>query len=450
MYMSEVLKGNISTYILKQSGILLLGVLLLASFMLIDVYFISQLGSDSLAAVSYATPVMSLLVSLLLGMGAGMVVVVSNAAGSKNLFQLKQYLLSSLSLSLMAGLVLLIILFSGSAYLFRQLGAEGEVLEQLLAYFEVLSLGMFFLSLLVCVTSLARALGNHKLLTYTMLLLVLVNAALDPLLIFGYWGLPRLGIAGAAWATTVAIFVSMWLPLPYLWKALGKNRRSGWQMGFFFHWKRIMAMAFPIILANGLVPLGNTIFVRLLSEFGDASVAAYGAGSRIDMLVILSFTSLTAVLAPFIGHNLGAGEYERAYRGFRYGVVYAVIFGLVAAFAATWFNENISRIFTTDRPVFQALSDYLSIVPWGYAANGFVMISLTTLNVHQRPWWATGVALGHLFLFYLPIAYGATLAGSFFGVLSAYPFSHMLAAAVAYFLLLRVQSFKMIKLEVSG
>lgn len=448
--MSEVLHGNISKHILKQSGILLMGVLMLASFMLIDVYFISQLGSDSLAAVSYATPVMSLLVSLLLGMGAGMVVVVSNAAGSNNHFQLKQYLSSSLSLSLLAGLLLLLILFSGSAYLFRQLGAEGEVLEQLLAYFEVLSLGMFFLSLLVCVTSLARALGNHKLLTYTMLLLVVVNAALDPLLIFGYWGFPRMGIAGAAWATTLAIFVSMWLPLPHLWKELSKSRHSGWELASFFHWKRIMAMAFPIILANGLVPLGNTVFVRLLSEFGDATVAAYGAGSRIDMLVILSFTSLTAVLAPFVGQNLGAGNYDRAYQGFRYGVIYAIIFGLGAALAATWFNEDISRVFATDQPVFQALADYLSIVPWGYAANGFVMISLTTLNVHQRPWWATGVALGHLFLFYLPIAYGATLAGSFYGVLTAYPFSHILAAALAYYLLQRVESFKMMKLEVSG
>jgi len=448
--MSEVLQGNISSYILKQSGILLLGVLLLASFMLIDVYFISQLGSDSLAAVSYATPVMSLLVSLLLGMGAGMVVVVSNAAGSNNLFLLRQYLTSSVSLSLLVGFFLLVALVSGSAFLFGQLGADGEVLTQLLAYFDVLSLGMFFLSLLVCVTSLARALGNHKLLTYTMLLLVVVNATLDPLLIFGYWGFPRLGIAGAAWATTLAIFVSMWLPLPFLWKELRKSRNSGWRLGFFFHWKRIMAMAFPIVLANGLVPLGNTVFVRLLSEFGDATVAAYGAGSRIDMLVILSFTSLTAVMAPFIGQNLGAGEQDRAYRGFRYGVVYAVFFGFVAAGAAFLFHDNISHVFATNASVFRSLSDYLLIVPWGYAANGFVMISLTTLNVHQRPWWATGVALGHLFLFYLPIAYGATLAGSYYGVLSAYPVSHFLAASVAYYMLHRVESFKMMKLEVSG
>jgi putative MATE family efflux protein len=448
--MSDILQGNISSHLLKQSGILLLGVLLLASFMLIDVYFIGQLGSDALAAVSYATPVMSLLVSLLLGMGAGMVVVVSNAAGSDNLFLLRQYLTSSVSLSLLVGFLLLVALVSGSAFLFGQLGADGEVLTQLLAYFEVLSLGMFFLSLLVCVTSLARALGNHKLLTYTMLLLVVVNATLDPLLIFGYWGFPRLGIAGAAWATTSAIFVSMWLPLPYLWKELRKSSDSGWQLGFFFHWKRIMAMAFPIVLANGLVPLGNTVFVRLLSEFGDATVAAYGAGSRVDTLVILSFTSLTAVLAPFIGQNLGVGEYDRAYRGFRYGVSYALLFGFMVAGVAFLFHENISGVFATDASVFRSLSDYLLIVPWGYAANGFVMISLTTLNVHHRPWWATGIALGHLFLFYLPIAYGATLAGSYYGVLSAYPVSHFLAASIAYYMLQRVKSFRRMKLEVYG
>lgn len=448
--MSEVLKGKISTHILKQSGVLLLGVLLLASFMLVDVYFISQLGSDALAAVSYATPVMSLLVSLLLGLGAGMVVVVSNAAGSGNLERLQKFLLSSLSLSLIGGFLLLVSLVVGSEFLFRQLGASGGVLEKLMDYFEVLSLGMFFLSLLVAITSLARALGNHKLLTYTMLLLVVVNLALDPLLIFGYMGFPKLGIAGAAWATTIAIFVSMWLPLPYLWKQIRANTEVKWQKGHFFRWKKIMAMALPIILANALVPLGNTVFVKLLSEFGDAAVAAYGAGSRIDMLVILSFTSLTAVVAPFIGQNLGAGQYERAYMGFRYGVSYAFAYGLLAAIGASLFHENISQIFATDRPVFESLNDYLRIVPWGYAANGFVMISLTVLNVHQKPWWATGLALCHLFLFYLPIAYGAAAAGSFYGILSAYPLSHLLAAGLSYFLLNQVRSFKMMKVEVSG
>ena len=443
--MPEVLKGNIPSYILRQSGLLLLGVLLLASFMLVDVYFISQLGSDALAAVSYATPVMSLLVSLLLGMGAGMVVVVSNAAGSRNVKRLQKYLLSSLSLSLAGGFVLLAALVLGSEWLFLQLGATGGVLEKLMNYFEVLSLGMFFLSLLITITSLARALGNNKLLTYTMLLLVVVNLVLDPLLIFGYLGFPRLGIAGAAWATTIAIFISMWLPVPYLWKEIRSNSGIFLKRGLFFSWKKIIAMALPIILANGLVPLGNTVFVKLLSEFGDAAVAAYGAGSRIDMLVIFSFTSLTAVLAPFIGQNLGAGQYERAYLGFRYGLVYALIYGLLAAVAASLLNENISRIFATDRSVFEALNDYLSIVPWGYAANGFVMISLTVLNVHQRPWWATGLAICHLFIFYLPIAYGAATMGSFLGILSAYPVSYLLAAGLSYFLLNRVLSFKMMK-----
>lgn len=446
--MSEVLRGNISVHILKQSGILLLGVLFLASFMLVDVYFVSQLGSESLAAISYATPVMSLLVSLFLGMGAGMVVVVSNAAGRQDPVQLQKYLLSSLSLSLLGGLLMLFALTSGSAFFFQQLGAAGNVLEQLLDYFEVLSLGMLFLSLLVGVTSLARALGNHQLLTYTMLLLVIINLSLDPILIFGYLGFPGLGIRGAAWATTIAISVSMWVPVPYLWKSLRLSGKA-LKVSHFFSWKKIIAMALPIMLANGLVPLGNTVFVKLLSDFGKDAVAAYGAGSRIDMLVILSFTSLTAVLAPFIGQNLGAGQYQRAYQGFRMGAIYATGYGLLAAVLASMFDNSISGIFATERPVLESLKEYLGIVPWGYAANGFVMISLTVLNVYQKPWWATGLALCHLFLFYLPIAYLAAEVGSYLGILAAYPLSHLLASVLSFLLLKRISSLKLIYTEVS-
>jgi putative MATE family efflux protein len=447
--MSQVLKGNISSYILKQSAVLLLGVLLMASFMLIDVYFISQLGSEALAAVSYATPIMSLLVSLLLGIGAGIVVVVSNTAGGGNSPRLHKVLISSFSFSLLFGFLLLFALVLGSEYLFRSLGAEGVVLEHLLAYFDVLSMGMFFLCLLVAFTSLARALGNHKLLTYTMLVLVAVNALLDPLLIFGYLGFPQLGIAGAAWATTIAIMLSMWVPVPYLLQQFPRHAKS-WKVRDFMEWRQIMAMAFPIALANMLVPLGNTFFVRMLSTFGDDAVAAYGAGSRIDMLVIFSFTALTAVLAPFVGQNLGAGQPERAQKGVNSGLSYVFLLGVVAALLATFYRGEISAVFATEDTVGTALGDYLSIVPWGYAANGFVMVSLTVINVYQKPWWATSLAICHICLFYLPLTYMASELHSFEGVLAAYPVSHMMAAGVSYYLLSRLRSHKMMEVEFSG
>lgn len=448
--MSEVLQGNIATYILRQSGVLLLGVLMMASFMLIDVYFISQLGSQSLTAVSYATPVMTLLVSMLLGVGAGMVVVVANAAGGKDHKRLYSLIMSCISFALFFGLLMWMLMFLTSRSLFIELGARREVLDQLMRYFEITIPGLFFLCMLVALTSLARALGNHKLLTYTMLVLVLINALLDPLLIFGYAGLPKLGIAGAAWATTIAIFVSMWLPVPYLWKELKKHKHLSWRSAKVFQWQPIVAMAFPIALTNILVPLGNTVFVKLLSHFGNAAVSAYGAGSRVDMLVILAFTSLTAVLAPFIGQNLGAENKVRAHKGLQYGITYAFLLGLVAALLISMFRGSISNVFATDQDTFAALNNYLSIIPWGYAVNGFVMISLTVLNVYQRPWLAMGLAACHLFLFYLPIAYGAVLINSFDGILAAYPISHLLITLLSYVIINRVSAVKMVEVEVSG
>jgi putative MATE family efflux protein len=430
--MSAVLQGKISTYLLKQAGILLLGVLLLASFMLVDVYFISQLGGNALAAVSYATPVMTLLVSLLLGIGAGMVVVVSRAAGRKEPSELRTLTLSCLSFAVFVGLLLWIVVFLGGEMLFYQLGARGEVLGLLIDYFEVITIGLSLLAMLVAVTSIARALGNNQLLTVTMLLLVVTNAILDPLLIFGYWGLPKLGISGAAWATGIAIFVSMWVPVPYLWRAFGALPAIRLDLAGFLRWKSIVKLALPIALTNVLVPLGNTVFVRLLSSYGDHTVAAYGAGSRVDMLVIFSFTSLTAVMAPFIGQNLGANKQHRAYLGFRYSVYYALGFGLLAACLITLFRAEVSSIFATNPAIFEALQRYLLIVPWGYAMNGYLMISITTLNVYHRPWLATVLALCQLFLFFLPIAYGATLVNSYLLILMAYPLSHILASIVSY------------------
>ncbi|MFP4090095.1 MAG: MATE family efflux transporter [Cyclobacteriaceae bacterium] len=448
--MSSVLKGNIANYLLKQSGILLLGILLLASFMLIDVYFISQLGSKALAAVSYATPVMTLLVSLLLGVGAGMVVVVSNAAGQQDAALLWKLTVSCLSFALLIALLLWLLVSLGGEALFYQLGARGEVLSLLMEYFDAITLGLSLLSMLIAVTSIARALGNHKLLTVSMLLLVVINAVLDPLLIFGLWGFPQMGISGAAWATVIAIFISLWVPVPYLLKEFSRLPYLELRLKDYFQWRSITALALPIALTNVLVPLGNTLFVRMLSTFGDSAVAAYGAGSRVDMLVILSFTSLTAVMAPFIGQNLGAHKYERAYESFRLSVFYALGLGIVAAGLITYFSSEISAIFTTDTATLKALQRYLMIMPWGYAMNGYLMISITTLNVYQKPWLATALAMCQLFLFFLPIAYGATLWDNYLFVLSAYPLSHILAAFVSCRILEKMLTEKSVSLHLSG
>lgn len=446
--MSSVLKGNISSYIVQQSAILMLGVIMLGSFILVDVYFISQLGSQALTAVSYTTPIVSLIVSMLLGLGAGIVVVLSNVVGTQDPQKLRAYLLSAFSLALLTGTVLMMACRIGGRALFEAIGAKSEVLTSILDYFNVLSGSVFFLSMLVYTTSVARSLGNNALLTYAMATLVAINAILDPILIFGYLGFPPLGISGAAWATTVAVFVSMWVPVPFMYRRL-KGVVRMWRISHFLRWRYILSLALPIVLANGLVPLGNIFFVRLLSSFGDAAVAAYGAGSRIDMLVIFAFTSVTAVLVPFVGQNLGAGQYDRARAGTRFSFGFVLTMGGVAACVTALFGHDVSLLFAKQTATHRALTEYLLVVPWGYAFNGLVMISLALLNVYQKPWWATSLAVFHLFGIYLPFAYGATLSQSYIGILLAYPVSHLVASAASFVLLSRLTSSKMV-MEVSG
>jgi Na+-driven multidrug efflux pump len=132
------------------------------------------------------------------------------------------------------------------------------------------------------------------------------------------------------------------------------------------------------------------------------------------------------------------------------GLSYVFLLGVVAALLATFYRGEISAVFATEDTVGTALGDYLSIVPWGYAANGFVMVSLTVINVYQKPWWATSLAICHICLFYLPLTYMASELHSFEGVLAAYPVSHMMAAGVSYYLLSRLRSHKMMEVEFSG
>src|SRR5690606_18200506 len=185
-----------------------------------------------------------------------------------------------------------------------------------------------------------RAMGMSHIQGYLMSGAAVVNALLDPLLIFGLFGLPSLGLQGAAVAAlitrvmmvTVAVYI-LHFKLRMLVNPFGAwdKLKSSWAM--------IVQVGVPAMCANVIVPLASAIVVMMVARYGTDAVAGLGIAMRIEPLALIVFYALSGVIGPFFGQNLGAGKYDRLNEAARVLVRFCIGFGLLLAIILWMFGD---------------------------------------------------------------------------------------------------------------
>jgi Na+-driven multidrug efflux pump len=264
-----------------------------------------------------------------------------------------------------------------------------------------------------------------------------LNFVLDPLFIFGLWGFPRWELKGAAFATVLAratTLVGSLLILHFRERLLDfktPNMHDLWHS-----WKEIGALAIPVAATNMMQPLGLGVVTRLIASYGPASVAAWGAGSRVTAFALIPVFAVCSGLVPFVGQNWGAGEFGRVQKGRNYAYGFAVLWGVLAIVVLRLSTDPISRIFSLEPDVVSEITRYLWIIPFGYFGVGIFNVTEETLNAIGRPIMASIQTIIHMFMLYIPLAFlgsfylsmdglfvglvFADLLGGFIGVLIAW------------------------------
>ncbi|MEO1447877.1 MAG: MATE family efflux transporter [Bacteroidota bacterium] len=417
-----VLSGPIAPYLLRQSLIFFLGLVCLSSLSLVDVYFIGRIGAEALTAVGFSTPVFLMGFNVILSLGTGITAVVSRVIGADT-EKVPAFARGSLLWGFLTGLLLGLLGWALHDSLFGLMGAGAEVQHFLRPYMHVLYLSFPVMGLLVAGLSVIRAYGAAQGPTRIMLLIVILNVALDPLFMFGWGPFPDLGMVGAAWATFVALAVGLLITFRAL-------KGMPWHPVAPVGGREIWAIALPSAGTRLLLPVSGTLITGMLADFGDAAVAAYGIGYRIDVTLLMYMIALSSVMAPFVGQNYGARHIERLRTGFRVSLVFALAYGLLMALVLWLGHDWLGGRFTRDVEILAVLDLYYQIVPWGYAFNGILMLSNALLNVLHRPRRAALLSIIHTLVFYVPLAWWAFEIRSLTMLFAAYPVSLLLAAGL--------------------
>jgi putative MATE family efflux protein len=416
--------GSVGWKLFSMAGPMVIGFLAMMFYNIADRYFVSKLGTDALAAMQYITPVVMTIFAITFGLAAGVSAVVAKAIGEGDMQRVRQLTLHSLILSLsLVGVFMLVGLLTMDS-LFRAMGASGDVLQLVKEYMRIWYVGMFFLVVPVVGNTIIRATGNAVIPAIIMLVGVGLNLLFDPLLIFGRWGLPEMGIVGAAVASVIGRSVSMTLSLLIL---RYRVRLLAWSTvhikALWRSWRMLLFVGIPSSGTKLLMAMAMGILTWWVKrEFGEEAVAALSAGFPIVQVPVMVFWSLAASVIPFIGQNFGAGKWDRVRRGLRVGQTFTVIWGFGSYLVLLALAPVIARQFSDEPAVVANSTLLLRIMPLGMATQGLLMLTTGTLNALHRPLssWVLNVVR---FVLLLTLVAGGTelfgMKGLFWGIVAA-------------------------------
>jgi len=402
---AQLTEGNVPRMLIRLTIPMIFGVLSMGLYNLVDTLFVGRLGKDQLAALSFTFPVVLVISSLALGVGIGASAAISRAIGAGDHSRVRRLTTDSLLLAL---LVVGVFATVGSLTidpLFRLLGANERILPYINEYMTIWYPGMVFVVFPMVGNNAIRATGDTRTPGIVMMIGALANATLDPLLIFGIGPFPALGIRGAAAATLFGrsiTFVAAIYVLSVREHLLDFRRPK--IAAVLSSWKEVLYVAVPAAATRMIVPIGAGLVTRILSEYGPEAVAGYGVATRIEFFGLAIIRALAAVMAPFIGQNLGAGKISRIREGYRTAQRMSLIIGGVFFAVLFILAGPIARLFTGAPDVVRTTMRYLRIVPVAYALQGFYLISTPGLNVLRKPLTAAGLGAMEMFALIAPLA----------------------------------------------
>ena len=439
MNRARLTQGPVSRVLVRLAGPMTIGLLSIFFFNLADTYFVAQLGTRQLAAMSFTFPVVMVLLGVSFSLSTGTTSEVSRAIGAGNEAAVRRLASDSIALSflvvaLVAGLGMLTI-----DPLFRLLGAGPDILPLIRDYMLIWYGGIAFLVVPMVANASIRAGGDTRFPAMIMVAAMVTNLVLDPILIFGWFGIPRMELRGAAWATVIARAGTMVASLAILHY---RDRMLDFRPPSLAHvwrsWRAVLSIAVPTAATNFMQPVAMGIATRLIAQFGAPAVAAWGAGERISAFALIPVSAVCSALVPLVGQNWGAREYARVHQARRYCNLFSLAWGVGMLGLLRLAGEPLAAVFSAEPAVQREIVRYLWIIPFGYALYGVLNVSEETLNAIGRPLAAALQTLIHMFLFYVPLAFAggrtAGLPGLLWGIALANILGGMLAYALSQFI----------------
>lgn len=377
-------------------------------------------GTQSLAAVGTSGQPVELLLCIFMGMGTGVSILVAQFTGSGNLAMTQKAVSTSISFLYICAIPLSVLGVLLSPLILGLMAVPEDVWEYCMSYLNIIFLGTLGNMGYNMNAGILRGLGNSRASLFFLLISCIVNVVLDLLFVAGF----HMDVAGAALATSIAMFCSWFFSIFYI-KKMYPELAFTWlpkhldksMMG------QILKIGLPLGLNNSIYSIGHILLQTLINTQGAVFIAACSVGSRLTGMANVAINSFSSAATTFAGQNMGAKAYRRLHQGAKQIPFFSALFTAVAGLLLTIFCQPVLYLFTQENDVLAMATRYIQIVmpfTWFFAAFSAMLSFANGLGEVRYP---TIVNILMLWVIRIPVAYliGQWIGGTY--IMACYPIS---------------------------
>ncbi|HIC33252.1 MAG TPA: MATE family efflux transporter [Pseudomonadales bacterium] len=422
-------EGSVGRHLLRLGSFITMGSLSMNFARLVEAVYLGWIGTEALAALGFAFPVTITLFAFAGGIGTGASSVIARSVGSGDGERAAVLVTHAQLLVLVVGSVIGLLGFWYAEIVITALGATGEVREMAVDYLTVYMLGFPLFMLSMVGSTLLRATGRAASPGIVMTTGSVLQMAFGPVLIFGWFGLPALGIAGAAWAYVLSRVFSVSIYLALLVRAR-MIRRS--MKGFWQSFAAIVHVGGPATASGLIQPVSMLIITRLLAAHGHEVVAGYNVAMRVETMVHMVLWGVSSSVGPFVGQNWGAGQFQRARQALSLSNRFCLAWGLVTFVVLFLGGDYFVRLIDDNETVGAVARMFFLIVPLSIGFMGVMQVASTCFNALGRPAPPLIIALLRTFVMYVPIAILANWVWGYPGIFAATALTNVVMGTIAW------------------
>lgn len=415
---------------------MMISMLVQALYNIVDSIFVSRICEDALTAVSMAFPWQNIVIAIAVGFGVGINALLSRALGQKNTERVNQVAVNGL---LLAGLSYLLVLVAGligiRAYMRTQTDIE-SIVNYGITYLNICILCSFGVFIEITFERFLQATGRTIYSMITQLAGALTNIILDPILIFGLLGFPKLGIAGAAWATVIGQCVGAVVAVtlnhfknPEVHLRLRHIRPNGHLMG------EITAISIPSIIMSCISSLTCFVMNMILIAYSSTAVAVFGVYFKLQSFVFMPVFGLNNGMVPIIAYNYGAQKPERIHKTIRLGMAYAVAIMAVGLLVFQLIPKQLLLMFDASDAMLGIGAPALRIMSLAFVFAGVGIASSSACQAFGYSVYSMLISIARQIVVLIPAAYLLSLTGVLRSIWFAFPIAEVASLILSLFFL---------------
>lgn len=429
----------VNKLLISMSLPIMISMLVQALYNIVDSVFVAMVNENALTAVSLAFPIQSLMISLGVGTGVGVNAVLSRALGSREYDKVNKTANNGVFLAFLCYLIFAVIGFLVTEPFYRTQTQDEQIIMYGRQYLVIVCVGSLGMFMQMIFERLLQATGRTFQTMLTQGLGAVINLILDPIFIFGYFGVPKMGVAGAAIATIAGQFVAGIFALVLNVKL---NHDIQFRLKGFRPDKKIIGQIYAVGLPSFIMQAIGSVMVygmnQILISFSATATAVFGIYFKLQSFVFMPVFGLNNGMVPIIAYNYGAAKKDRMIKTIKLSILYAVIIMLAGMLVIEVFTAPLLSLFSASDIMMAIGVPALRIICLSFLFAGFCIICGSVFQALGNGVYSMIVSIARQLVVLLPVAYLLSKLGNVNYVWWAFPIAELMSLIMTLFFMVRI------------